>query len=135
MKVYLKEGNLYWLDEPIDSPEAVWPLTEQQEQFLRDGGYADLVEGKLTIFPTIQEVKEQPATQFISKREFLKKFTPEEYATIKAATAQSPQVDYFWQLFMLAEEVSLSHPETIQGITMLEQAGILGEGRAAEILS
>ena len=133
MEVYLKDGNVYWLDEPLEDAEAVWPLTEQQEVFLREGGYADVVNNRLVIYPKEPEVS-TVESGFITKREFLKKFTPTEYAAIKSATLTIPEVDYFWQLFMLAEEVSLTHPETIQGITMLEQIGLLPKGRASEIL-
>lgn len=74
-------------------------------------------------------------TAAVSKREFVKRFTPTEYATIKAAAAQNATLDYYWQMFMLAEFITLSDQDTIAGVTMLEQAGLLGEGRAAEILA
>jgi hypothetical protein len=71
----------------------------------------------------------------LTKREFLKKFTPTEYGNIKAACAANATVDYFWQLFTLAEEVNMSDPDTAGGIGLLEQAGLIGAGRAAEILA
>lgn len=74
-------------------------------------------------------------TTAISKREFVKRFTPTEYATIKTASLQSATLDYYWQMFMLAEFITLADPDTIAGVTMLEQAGLIGEGRAAEILA
>lgn len=38
MKVYLKDGNLYWLEEPLDDAEMSWDLSETQQEFLRGGG-------------------------------------------------------------------------------------------------
>lgn len=74
-------------------------------------------------------------TAKITKREFIKRFTVQEYATIKTAANANPTLDYYWQLFMLAEFISLVDPDTISGITMLEQVGLIGAGRSAEILS
>lgn len=71
----------------------------------------------------------------MTKREFIKRFTVEEYAAIKAAAAQNAALDYYWQMFMLAEEIDSGNSDTIAGVTMLEQAGLIGEGRAQEILN
>lgn len=71
----------------------------------------------------------------ISKRAFLKKFTPTEYATIKTAAAANPVLDWYWQQFLLAEFISMTDPDTIGGIQMLEAAGLIAVGRSAEILS
>lgn len=70
----------------------------------------------------------------LTKKEFLKKFTSTEYATIKAATQANAEVDYYWQLFIIAEEVVLNDPDTVQGIYALEMMGLLAPGRAQEIL-
>lgn len=70
----------------------------------------------------------------ISKREFLKLFTPAEYGAIKSAAAVNTSVDYFWQQFLLADFVSLDDPDTHMGLQMLEGAGLLAAGRAAEIV-
>ncbi len=71
----------------------------------------------------------------ITKREFLKKFTPQEYATIKGATIANDVVDYYWQLFMVADYIDLNDTDVITGIGALEQMGLLASGRAAEILT
>jgi len=135
MKVYLKEGNLYWLDEPLADAEAEWELTQVQEELLRNDGTASLVDGRLVITPHAAETAEPVEGKIITKRAFLSRLTPEEFATIKMAASQSATVDYFWQLFMVSEEIDLAFPDTIAGITMMEQAGLLATGRAAEILS
>jgi hypothetical protein len=71
----------------------------------------------------------------ISKREFLKRFTPTEYAAIKTAANANATLDWYWQQFLLAEFIDLADPDTVAGIQMLEGAGLLAPGRAAEILA
>lgn len=74
-------------------------------------------------------------TAKITKREFIKRFTVVEYATIKQAATQNAALDYYWQLFMLAEFIDLADPDTLSGVYMLEQAGLIAAGRAREILN
>ena len=69
-----------------------------------------------------------------SKKDFLLKFTPTEYAAIKAATAVNAELDYYWQLFNVADNVLKTDPVTIAGINALESAGLIDAGRANEIL-
>lgn len=71
----------------------------------------------------------------ISKRAFLKLFTPAEYGAIKDAAAVNTTLDYFWQQFILAEFISMDDPDTIGGINMLRAIGLLTVERAAEILA
>ena len=73
--------------------------------------------------------------RILTKREFLKCFTAEEYSAIKVAAAANATLDYYWQMFMLSEDVHLGDTDTINGVTLLEQAGLIGTGRASEILS
>lgn len=73
--------------------------------------------------------------QILTRKEFLKRITPQEYATIKMATTQNAIVDYYWQLFMVAENITLTDLDVIGGLTALEQMGLLGAGRAMEIVS
>ena len=70
----------------------------------------------------------------ISKREFLKRFTPAEYGAIKSAAAVNTEVDYFWQQFLLADFISLDDPDISAGLATMEAAGLLAAGRAAEIV-
>lgn len=71
----------------------------------------------------------------LSKREFLKRLTAQEYSVIKAAAASNGIIDYYWQLFMVAEHIDLNDPDTIAGINTLEQLGLIAVGRATEILT
>ena len=38
-------------------------------------------------------------------------------------------------MYTLSEFIDVKYPDTIQGVNMLEQFGIIGIGRAAEILN
>jgi hypothetical protein len=73
--------------------------------------------------------------RIISRKDFLKKFTPQEYAGIKGATQQNAVVDYYWQLFMVAENIDLADLDVLGGLSALEQLGLLASGRAMEIVS
>ena len=70
-----------------------------------------------------------------TRKDFLLKFTPTEYAAIKSATLVDSGVDYYWAIFQAAENVLKTDPVTIAGINALETAGLIGPGRAAEILA
>ena len=71
----------------------------------------------------------------ISKLKFMKRFTAAEYAAIKSAAATNGEVDFFWQKFLMAQDIVISDPELVAGLSALEQFGILAPGRAAEILA
>lgn len=71
----------------------------------------------------------------LTKKEFLKRLTPEEYSAIKTAAATNGTVDYYWQLFMLAEEVNLDDPDTVGGLTLLVYAGLIANDRVPQILA
>lgn len=78
---------------------------------------------------------DQLPSRNVSKREFIKRFDVAEYAAIKAAATQNATLDFYWQQFMLAENIDLDNPDTIAGVQMLEGAGLIASGRAAEILA
>jgi hypothetical protein len=75
------------------------------------------------------------ATTVTSKREFLKKFTPAEYAAIKTAANANATLDWYWQQFLLAEFIDMADHDTVGGIQLLETAGLLAAGRAVMILA
>lgn len=118
---------------------AIVGLTETAPEIVPEGM---LVKGRSGDFPDLTRKAYNPAVldfydkpdASLTKREFIKKFTAAEYAGIKAAAAVNATLDYYWQMFMLAEDVTLSDPDTISGVQMLEQVGLLAAGRAAEIL-
>ena len=70
-----------------------------------------------------------------SKKDFLMKFTPQEYVAIKTVIQTNALLDYYWTLFTVADMVFKNDPVPIEGINALETAGILASGRADEILT
>ena len=73
--------------------------------------------------------------RILSKLEFLELFTSAERISIRTARGQGASLDDYLYLLELAEEVNLDSANTQGGVMMLEQAGILAAGRAAEILN
>lgn len=84
--------------------------------------------------PSILAFYTKPTAQ-LTQKAFLKRFSAQEYAAVKAAAAANGTVDYYFQLMMSAEYICVSDPDTMAGVQMLEQAGLLVQGRAAEILA
>lgn len=72
--------------------------------------------------------------RILTKKDFLKRLMPQEYVQIKQAASVNTYVDYYWQLFMLAEHIDLNDPDTIGGIMMLSQAGLIAPERVPVIL-
>lgn len=71
----------------------------------------------------------------ITKLEFLNRFTTTETATILAASDSIPAIRVYLFKLQLAENLDLCNAETQAGVNALEAAGLLGAGRAAEILT
>ena len=69
----------------------------------------------------------------LTQLEFLRRFTLNERIKIRAS--QDLMVIDFLYLLSQAQEISLSDPDTIQGVNYLEQIGLIDENRAAEILN
>jgi hypothetical protein len=70
-----------------------------------------------------------------SRIEFLRKFTPTERITIRTVAKQNAQLDDFMFLLEAAQEVHSDNADVLAGLSMLEAAGLIGKGRAAEILN
>lgn len=75
------------------------------------------------------------AKRSISKRDFLKRLTPTEYAAIREQTGLDSVLDYHWQMVMLSNEVDLDDSDTTTSFAMLETANIINSTRKSEILS
>ena len=63
------------------------------------------------------------------------RMTREERDAVRAARLTDGDVDDIMFLMSTARYIDLEHPVTIAGITMLETKGLLGTGRANQILS
>lgn len=69
----------------------------------------------------------------VTKLAYLRRFTQTERIAINAST--DPIVQDFMALLNMAQEIVLTDPDTMHGTSYLEQAGLIGPNRAAEILA
>ncbi len=76
-----------------------------------------------------------PASTIFSRVDFMDRFTLEETVAIYTAAKQNVIVEILLDKLKIAEFVNVTDPRTAEGIQMLEQAGLIGAGRAAEILA
>lgn len=87
-----------------------------------------------TIVPAAGPVS--PATGAVfSKLAYLRRFTQEERIAIRTAATQSPALADYLALLELAEEIDTRDADTIAAVHLLEQLGLLADGRALEILN
>lgn len=77
----------------------------------------------------------KPTPRPISKLAFMERFTDEELAAIYAAAKTDVRVEVWMDKLKLAGEVDLNDPRTKAGVRALEAFGLIGEGRAEQILS
>jgi len=70
-----------------------------------------------------------------TKLEYLRRFTQDERIAIRTAAKQVPQLEDYLALLELATEVRSDDPDIIAALQMLEGAGLIGAGRAQEILN
>lgn len=71
----------------------------------------------------------------LSKHQFLSRFTPQEKADILLAGDTNPLVRVYLFDLNASDEVDICLQQTIDGVTLLEAAGLIATGRASEILS
>lgn len=70
----------------------------------------------------------------ITKLEYLRRFTSQERVTIRTVAKSNPVLEDYLAMLDIAEEINLSDADTVAAVQMLEQAGLIASGRAAEIL-
>jgi hypothetical protein len=126
-----------WVDSELKASDYMAPITDHQyyyayvvyRQQLRDYLVA-------TEFPNgVRPILDKTIKNSLTKYQFMSRFTATERITMETASSQSPELADWVTLFKLTEEINLGDPNTIAGVTMLETVGIIGTGRAAEILS
>lgn len=71
----------------------------------------------------------------LSRLEFLALFSGGERVAIRQARGANPVLDDYLYMLEIADGVNLDSETTQSGLAMLEQAGILATGRAAEVLN
>jgi len=82
--------------------------------------------------PHVQNVITEPP---LSKIDFLRLFTQTERIAIKEAAKTNPVVEDYQYMIDNSTIVMLSDPDIQADVAVLESAGLIAEGRAAQILS
>ena len=84
------------------------------------------------------EAVPEDAERNISGVQYLRRFTQPERIAILAAATQSAVIDDYLKLLdaTIAQGgiINLNDPDTVFAVNMLEQAGLIAAGRAAEVL-
>jgi hypothetical protein len=76
-----------------------------------------------------------PRVRTLTKLAYMNRFTDAELAAIYTTAKSNVHVEVWLDKFKLAEEINLDDPSTIAGVQALEAAGLLAQGRSAEILA
>ena len=75
------------------------------------------------------------APRRLTHKGFSDRFTDAEMQAILAAAEANAALKTWWEKFKLAHDINLDDPATQGGVQALEIAGLIGEGRAAEVLA
>ncbi|MCA6346713.1 MAG: hypothetical protein IM622_13265 [Phenylobacterium sp.] len=86
-------------------------------------------------FPFTPEPPPPPPVDQLHKVDFLRLFTQAERIAIRQAAKVNPIVEDYQDMLDAATVIRLSDPDIQEGIPDLEDAGLIGPGRAAQILS
>lgn len=78
---------------------------------------------------------ESVSNRVIDRDEFIDRFTIPEQQAILAAALTDLEVTAIYTEFLAAPPINLDNPDTIQAVNALEVKGVIGEGRAVEILA
>lgn len=73
--------------------------------------------------------------RFLTKLDYMNRFTDTELATIYTIAKTNVAIEIWLKKFELATEINLDDPRVVGGLQALEQYGLIGTGRAAEILA
>lgn len=75
-----------------------------------------------------------PPSDIITKLEYLNRFSDVELEALYTAAKADVKLEIWLERFRLAEFIDLRDQRTVAGVQALEAAGIIGAGRAAQIL-
>lgn len=84
---------------------------------------------------TPDEPAHTATSRTLTKLEYLRRFTTEERVTIREVAKTNPVLEDYLAMLELAEEINTGDADTIAAVTMLEQVGLIGAGRANEVLN
>jgi len=88
-----------------------------------------------TFSPPVPEPEPVPEPTILNNVDFLRLFTQAERINIRAASAVNATIADYQYMLDAAVTVNLQDPDILSGVPLLEQAGLIGQGRAAQILA
>jgi plasmid stability protein len=115
--------NGVWLTQP--------PTFSGQQ--VRETTYFD--DGSFGVVEYACHLPDAPETMKVTQLAFKNRMTPDERKAIRRAALVSEDIQDFVDLANSATYIDLSLQQTIDSVNALELAGLIGAGRAAEILS
>jgi hypothetical protein len=71
----------------------------------------------------------------LTHKQFMDRFTDSELAAIMTAAKANIELELWFKRFEMAQDIILTDPQTVAGVNALETVGLIGEGRASEILN
>ena len=71
----------------------------------------------------------------LTRKQFTERFSAVELQAVLAAVSSNGALRAWWEKFCLADDINLDDPATLAGAQALEIAGLIGSGRAAEVLA
>ncbi|WP_434632072.1 hypothetical protein [Chromobacterium sp. CV08] len=71
----------------------------------------------------------------MTHKQFMARFSDAEIQGMLNAFGDNPALRPWWERFSLARDISLDDAVTQNGVQALEAAGLIGKGRAAEVLA
>jgi len=71
----------------------------------------------------------------LTKRAFLERFTAAERVAIRTEAQANIAIQDYLELVNVSDNIDLTYTTTIEGVQELEGAGLIEQGRAAEILA
>ena len=77
----------------------------------------------------------EPASRVLTKTQYMNRFYDQELINIYSAAKVSVAVQVWLERFNAATEIDLDSPNVITGLQAMEAAGLIGAGRANEILA
>ena len=92
-------------------------------------------QGNIWVNPNAPPIPPIVYKSILTPLEFLNRFTDAEVKTIISLSKTDPDVELWWLRYNKSQDINLDYPQTIEGIQSLEAIGLIGAGRAAEILT
>jgi len=102
------------------------------ERFGGVPGVGDILEMGVWIVP---EAPEPEPVTIITRLAFMEKFTTTELVAIYTEAKTAVELEVFLDKVKAADEIDLTDSRTREGVAVLESMGLIGEGRAVEILA